>query len=263
MRLLITCEVPRPIAIPVNHQYELGSLVYGLLRAADPEYARFLHEEGYGGGESARRYKLFCFSGLRCARRRVDGETLWLGPGAVTWQIGSPSASFLQPFATGLLAAGGLTVGAATLPVASVQALPPPDFSSGTARFTCLTPIVAALPIDNGGTRYLRPCEGAEFSTAVRNNLLRKYQALHVAAFADEADLRFDLTFDAEYLADPRHRQGTKLIAYKGIQIVGAQAPFVIHTNAPALLELLYDAGCGEKSSAGFGMLQAQEGRSR
>ncbi len=261
MRLLITGDLPRAVAIPLHQQHHaLSSLVYTLLRAADPEYARFLHDEGYGGGGDARRYKLFCFSGLRCSRRRIAGETLWLGPGRVTWQVASPLPAFLQAFATGLLACGQLEIGSLHLPIAQTQCLADPDFASGFAAFTCLTPIVAALPLPDGGTRYLRPCEGEAFRQAVGRNLLHKYHALHGQPFPDAEKVPFDFAFNADYMADPRHRQGTKLTMYKGIQIVGAQAPFTV-SAAPALLQLMYDCGAGEKNAGGFGMVQVQEAR--
>lgn len=253
MRLLVTIDLPRQTAVPVNHQYALCSQVYSLLRTADPDYARFLHDEGYGGATDARRYKLFCFSGLRSPRRRVEGETLWLGPGRVTWQVGSPCASFLQNFATGLLGLGALTVGAVTLPVASVEALQSPDFPAGRARFTCLTPIVVSLSGPESAKRYVRPWEQEEFSGAVRNNLLNKYRAWHRCELEPE-EAQFSIRFDEEYLSRDRHR-GTKKITFKGIEVIGAQAPCDV-TTSPALLQLLYDAGAGELNSGGFGMVE-------
>jgi CRISPR-associated endoribonuclease Cas6 len=94
----------------------------------------------------------------------------------------------------------------------------------------------------------LRPSD-PDFSERVRANLIGKYCALHSHAPTDD-DL--ELVFDAEYLA--RHR-GTKLIEYKGINIVGAFAPFTLRA-APDLLRLAWDAGLGEKNAAGFGMIE-------
>src|SRR5271165_1619780 len=133
VRLRATCEVARETAFPVNHQHHLCSLAYDLLRQSDPEFARALHDEGYGAGEDTRRYKLFCFSTLRApkGRRRIEGETLWLRPGPVEWVVSSPCASFLTHFATGLLNTGGLRVGEVTLPVVQARSCPDPDFGSG------------------------------------------------------------------------------------------------------------------------------------
>ena len=256
MRLWVQCQLERQIACPVNHQHFLTGLVYRLLECSDADYARFLHEEGYGLEADGRRFKLFTFSGLRAQRRRITGETLWLGPGLVSWFIGSPVEDFLTNLATGLLASGHLSVGPVELPISQIATQASPDFAAGVAQFTCLSPIVAAVPAEvNGkpGTRYLRPAEdGAAFSEAVRKNLIRKYRTLHEGQ--SPADERFEMTFSAEYLA--AHRGGTKNIAFKGIQIIGAQAPFRAEGSAE-LLQTMWECGAGEKNSSGFGMVEA------
>lgn len=264
MRLRIECELRQSTPFPINHQHHLTATAYRMLQRADADYARFLHDDGYAPDEGPKRFKLFCFSGLRCKRRRVAGGTLWLGPGVVQWHVGSPVTPFLQNFATGLLAAGTLEVGAQPLSVISAQCLPDPDFHSGRAAFTCLTPIVAAVPRpqdEGGGTRYLRPCEGEAFSAAVRKNLLAKIRALRgTEPSADEAC--FEMTFDPDYLADPKHREGTKLITYKDVQIVGAQAPFTV-VASPLLLETMWQCGAGEKNAGGFGMVELTQERAK
>src|SRR5438045_8124503 len=129
---------------------------------SDGGYARFLQDEGYGGEEDrSRRFKLFVFSHLRAGRRRVEGDTLWLGPGPVEWLVGSPVRPFLEHFATGLLAAGALSVAGVTVPIEGVETVPAPEFGSMT-RFTCLTPVVASKPRGDGSARYLRPADGEE-----------------------------------------------------------------------------------------------------
>lgn len=262
MRLIVTCELKRTTAFPTNHQQQLAGVAYGLLRDSDPEYARFLHDEGYAGNAGTRRYKLFTFSGLRAPRprRRIAGDTLWLSAGSVEWMVSSPCASFLTHFATGLLSAGGLRVGDVLLPVSQAQTCPSPDFSGGTARFTCLTPLVASRPIpasEGGGKYYLRPSDGAAFSEALRGNLLHKYAALHGHAPAVGEDT-FAMAFDAEYLARNPHG-GTKKITFKEIDVIGALAPFTV-TGAPDLIALGYEAGFGELNAGGFGMVELASG---
>jgi len=254
MRLLIECELRSETPFPMNHQHDLMALVYRLLECGDETYARFLHDQGYAAADGAKRVKLFCFSGLRCRKRRANGGTLWLGPGMLNWLVSSPIEAFLQYFATGLLSEGVVTVGSHRLPITQVQTLPAPGFSSGAARFTCLTPIVASIPRsvgEGGGTTYLRPRDGTAFSAAVRNNLLTKYGALCGKPPTDD---RFEMRFDEGYLARDAHA-GTKKITIKGIDVVGAQAPFAASGSAE-LLELMYPCGAGEKNSSGFGMVE-------
>ncbi len=247
MRLRVHLDNPHGAVVPINHAQYLTAAVYDLLATSDGDYARFLHDEGYAG-DDGRAFKFFTFSALRAARRAAEGDKLRLPPGPLEWLLSSPVEPFLQHVATGLLSVGVLRVASATFPIREVQTLPPPALPE-TTRFTCLTPIVAALPLPDGGTRYLRPVDGPAFSDAVRANLLRKHRSLHGSPPADD---RFALAFDPAYLARDRNG-GTKLITYKGIHIVGAFCPFTA-AGSPELLRLGYDVGLGEKNSAGFGM---------
>lgn len=255
MRLRVQLDNPHGASVPVNHQEYLTAAVYGLLETSDADYARFLHGEGYRTGDGPKTFKFFTFSGLRAARRRIEGDTLHLAPGPAEWLLGSPVDDFLTNAATGLLSAGALRVGPASFPITEVQTLPAPALAE-TTRFTCLSPIVAALPLDGGGTRYLRPSDAPAFSEAVRRNLLRKHQTLFGRPPSDD---RLTLTFDPDYLARDRNK-GTKLIKYREISIVGALCPFTA-TGSVELMQVGYDTGFGEKSSTGFGMVDVMPAR--
>lgn len=252
MRLRINLQLERATAIPINHQHLLTGVVYRFLESADADYARFLHGEGYipEGETGGRRFKLFCFSPLRCRRRDIRGETLWLGPGEAEWLVASPVEKFLREFATGLLNEGALRVGATHLSITGVETLPLPRFEE-TMRFKCLSPIVAAVAEQEGDkrwTRYLRPKDPA-FGERVRQNLLGKHSALHGALPQGDS---LTLAFDADYLAEHR---GTKKITFKDIEIVGAFCPFTL-SGSLELIELGYNAGIGEKNAGGFGMVE-------
>lgn len=254
MRLLVTLENPRGAAVPVNHQQYLTGVIYVSLARSSADFARFLHDRGYRLGAGPKAFKLFTFSGLRSRRRRIDGPLMHLDAGPVEWWIASPVPDFLTHCATGLLAAEALTIHRAVFPIASMETLPAPDFRRGRADFTCWTPIVASVSRPDGTARYLRPEDGSVFSEAVRANLLRKHQALHGVPPEDD---RFRLEFAPDYLA--AHRGGTKKITFKGIDVVGALAPFAAE-GSPALLSLGYDCGFGEKNAAGFGMVETHYG---
>lgn len=49
--------------LPMDYQYYISAWIYKVIGKADKEFARFLHDKGYGGSES-KLYKLFCFSRL-------------------------------------------------------------------------------------------------------------------------------------------------------------------------------------------------------
>lgn len=250
MRLRICLENSDGTRMPINYQEWLTAAVYALLATSDADYARFLHEDGYAD-EDGRRFKLFTFSWLRGTRRVVEGDMLRFAPGPLEWQVASPVEDFLTNIAKGLLSAGTLRVGQTLLSITQIETLPAPALPETTA-FTCLSPIVAALPLPDGRTRYLRPSDGNAFSEAVRRNLLRKHRLLHGETPEDDC---FNLTFDPLYLA--RTGGGTKLITFKGIHVVGAFAPFTL-SGSVELMRVGYEAGFGEKNAAGFGMVETK-----
>lgn len=250
MRLRVCLDNPAETRLPINYQEWLTAAVYGLLATSDEGYARFLHDDGYQD-EDGRRFKLFTFSWLRGTRRTVDGDTLRFAPGPLEWLLASPVDDFLTHVATGLLSAGTLRVGPAVLPITEIETLPAPVLT-GTTAFTCLSPIVAALPLPGGRTRYLRPCDGEAFSEAVARNLRRKHRLLHDEPPADD---RFVLTFNPAYVA--RTGGGTKLITFKGIHLVGAFCPFTV-SGSVELMRVGYETGFGEKNAAGFGMVEVK-----
>ncbi|MCW3054641.1 MAG: CRISPR-associated protein Cas6 [Chthonomonadales bacterium] len=254
MRLAVRFECERPAMLPINHQHLLTGLVYRLLGASDADYAEELHDHGYASEEgSGKRFKLFVFSGLRVpkGRRRIVGDRFQIAPGLVEWFLSSPRQDFLLHSATGLLSAGStVEVGSLRLVIREVCAMPQPTFSPTTA-FSCMTPIVASLPLPDRRTYYLRPCEGEAFSQAVRNNLLHKYRLLHAGELP--TDDRLTLTFDPAYLDRDPH-VGTKKITFKNIDVIGALAPFTL-TGSPELIQTAWECGLGEKNSSGFGMI--------
>lgn len=252
MRLKITMITDQEQAISINYQHYLTAATYNLLSEGDTDYASFLHNEGYALEGSSKTFKLFCFSGLRAKARRNVGSTLYMGPGTIEWYVGSPVELFLRNFATGLLAQGHLNLGGQLLAIRDVQSLPSPRFDTGELHFTCFSPIVVGQNQAQGHVQYVRPGDGEVFSEAVRKNLLNKHRILYGS---EPENTDFQLTFDAAYLADPRHRGGTKLVRYKDIEVVGAQAPFVV-TGSPELIQVMYDCGAGEKNAGGFGMVE-------
>ena len=259
MRMLVTLRVERETVISLNYQHALTGVVYATLEQGDPEYARFLHREGYAPAEDAdraRRFKGFVFSGLfpqysdsRDARRGL----LRLLPGEMRWQIASPLDPFLRTFASGLLQSGELRIGEARFSVVSVETLPAPEFS-GTVRGRCLSPVVASVSVPGRSVpKYLRPHD-AEMSERLRHNLIGKHSALFGHA---PQDGQLKIEWDAKYLESRKHEKhpGTKLIAYKDIRIVGVVCPFTM-TGSAELMRTAYEAGLGEKNAAGFGMVE-------
>ncbi|HRN46541.1 MAG TPA: hypothetical protein PKW69_00795 [Niabella sp.] len=63
---------PSALVLPVHYQYPLSAAIYRIIAGAHAGYARFLHERGYHHPGSLRKFKLFCFSGLRTPFRLLE-----------------------------------------------------------------------------------------------------------------------------------------------------------------------------------------------
>ena len=74
MRIHIITDVGKGIILPINYNHLLVGIIYRFLSASNPEYADFLHDEGYSAAE--KRFKLFTFSQLMADNRRIHGDQI-------------------------------------------------------------------------------------------------------------------------------------------------------------------------------------------
>ena len=79
--------------LPINYNHLFAGVIYGFLAESDPEYASFLHNEGYLAAE--KRFKLFTFSQLMAERRRITGDKIHFRS-TLTWYVSSPIERFLS-----------------------------------------------------------------------------------------------------------------------------------------------------------------------
>jgi len=85
----------------------------------------------------------------------------------------------------------------------------------------------------------------------IRQNLIRKREAIYGRAPHDDT---LTFAFDKIYI-DKRNGRVTRLIDYKGIKIRGIMCPFRV-TGNPALIQIGYECGFGDKNNADFGMAE-------
>lgn len=249
MRIKILADVGNGITLPINYNYQLAAVVYRFLAESDPEYADFLHNEGYAAAE--KRFKLFTFSQLMAERRRITGDKIHFSS-TLTWYISSPVERFLSHFADTLLTEGSLSIGQHRLRIRDVTVPRIPRFQT-EMRFRCLSPIVMTTVREHNGKQAAHYClpDDPAFSQLIRQNLIRKHEAIHGRVPHDDT-LTFG--FDEHYI---RKRQGrvTRLVDYKGIKIRGVLCPCRV-SGSVALIQTGYECGFGDKNSAGFGMVE-------
>ena len=248
MRIQILADVGKGITLPINYNHLLVGAIYRFLAESNPEYADFLHDEGYQTAE--KRFKLFTFSQLMAERRRITGEQIHFRS-TLTWFVSSPVQQFLSHFADTLLTGGRLSIGPHQLKIKDVTIPRVPRFQS-EMQFRCLSPIVMSAVRQRNGQRRTHYClpDDPELSELIRQNLLRKHEAIHARTPQDDT-LAFH--FDEAYISRKQGRV-TRLVDFKGIKIRGIMCPFNV-SGSRALIQVGYECGFGDKNSAGFGMV--------
>ena len=234
--------------MPINYNHLLVGVIYRFLAESNPEYADFLHDEGYHVSE--KRFKLFTFSQLMAERRQIAGDQIHFRS-TLTWFVSSPIEQFLSHFADTLLTEGRLSLGKHELKIRDVTIPRAPRFHP-EMEFRCLSPIVMSAVREHEGQRRTHYClpDDPQLSELIRHNLIRKYEAGHGHSPHDDS---LSFRFDQRYI---RRKQGrvTRLVDFKGIKIRGILCPFRV-SGSVALIQTGYECGFGDKNSAGFGMV--------
>lgn len=265
MRLKLTLRPDSPrCIIPINYQYQLSSAIYSILANADPEYTRWLHEQGYCTPQG-KPIKLFVFSKLFIPDvKRQNSALLLRNFPLCNFYIESPIfQDFVQNFVIGLFSSQNLIIessyGKEKFQILQVETLPEPSFSSRT-KFKCLSPIVVStIREEENGRRvhYYRPLESG-LSDAVKNNLLSKYRAIY---HHDPEDTTLKFEADKSYIRRRGGERGvSKLIHIKegsrDVTYVKAfELPFTL-SGSLELIKIAYQCGVGQKNSMGFGMVE-------
>lgn len=255
---LLPMQNQQSIAVPINYNYPIHSAIYKLLAKVAPDYATWLHDHGYAS-ENQRRMKMFVFSKLdiprvRRVKRTLEGRSdqLWI------LHIASPMEDeFIQNFVLSLFEKQHIEIGGkqavGRFQINSVEAIPEPTFKSSMRGKTC-SPLIVSKRREDGSTHYLRVTD-ADLSSALRNNLVQKYQIAYNHPLHNTS---FQIEFDSEYISRKGERI-YKLITIKEgsreqTQYKGIEAPFSL-TGTPELLQIAWHCGLGEKNAMGFGMV--------
>lgn len=268
MRLYIHLQpVRRTSEIPVDN-YPLASAVYRLLHSIAPEYAVFLHEEGFpadaefaddrGPRESYKKFKFFVFSRLAQRGKKIAGDRIRLNDSLVTWQIGSPLDEMMDVLAESLVANPEITIGDqkshATFVVAGIDiAEAPPMSACGSGRLCGETISPIFVSVDEMGPEGKRVkhhvrAEDERFATRIVANLHEKYRAFTGVSLKEESAAELSFRFTEA----PR----SQLVQYKGTHHKSYLGRFML-VGDPRLIWLAWEAGLGEANSKGFGMIEA------
>jgi|WetSurMetagenome_2_1015567.scaffolds.fasta_scaffold01667_2 CRISPR-associated endoribonuclease Cas6 len=256
---LILWPLQKQTTLPVNYNYFLTGLIYKFILSSSVDYARFLHDDGYHLENSKKTFKLFTYSMLRAQNLRIQQDNITFRQDDITWFISSPVGEFIQHLVNGIFAEGqiikiGPEGDRKEFLIKYVETMEKPQFS-GNMRFTCLAPVTASktvLTVDGEkACHYLRPWED-QLSETICSNLMNKYRLIYGQASGQPKNFHFEV--DDEYMKR-KNGKVTKVINFKGTNIVGFIAPFTV-TGPPELIQVGHECGFGDKGSMGFGMVE-------
>lgn len=250
MRLRITLTPQHFLArFPVN-QHAVASWIYQTVATVAPDFAGFLHNEGFHAAASTKQFKFFVFSLPKLPRYTFADGAYCFAEGEVQLQIASPLPNFLEAFVTGLTTQPEFRLGGQLYAASTLEILEPPPFQE-QMRFAALSPLTVSVQPVGSPTKYYVRAHEPDFASLVVANLCEKYRVL-LGTDIDEDELEF--AFDWDYIEGRGGPERvSKLIAYKDIQIKGYLAPFYVRGN-PDLIALGWECGFGNANSQGFGM---------
>lgn len=249
MRVLIElAPQARNSTLPLDN-HPLTAVIYQAVASVDPDYAEFVHDDGYSvPGNEGRRIKPFVYSRLDQAGKRVLGGRQQLNQQMVYWQVSSPANDFILRLVDGLCLLGGISiwdgVSTADFALAGISIIEPPPWT-GQLRCWTLSPLFVSLREPGAKYKLHLRADDSRFGERVVANLREKYRALT----GDEADA---MPLDFRFETQPR----SQLVQFDRTNHKCYLGRFIVRGSAE-LIRLGWECGFGESNSKGFGMAEA------
>ncbi len=266
MKLKITLSTNVPGVIDFNYQHQIASIIYKCLANTNPDYAEWLHDQGFAGS-NGKQFKLFVFSGITFegpikisaygAKKGFTFRATERSPFTLSFQIASPVDEFVQTLIEGVFFEGNpINLGRQPVRIFRVQTLHDnliAENGSQTVNLAPLeTPIFVKKPMPKGvNDLFLYPGDD-EYEILLNRNLANKYQALFNKSYEGEP-----LNFRFKPLAKKSEKKFTIFKqtpdgASEAIDIKGTLKPFGV-TGPLELIKIGIECGFGQENSMGCG----------
>lgn len=291
MRIKITLSADRPAIIDFNYQHQIQALIYGFLFTSNPDYSRWLHEQGFVYKKD-KRFKFFVFSGIlfhdpikiirsgytnHGNNKTAQSPNNFIGSNGgfsfkasrsnhftFSFQIASPVDQFIQHLVNGIFTEGqAMRLGKQTFNVYLVETLPDPlnrlSSVNGLHSLNLCpleSPIFIKKPMPQGQQDvFLYPGDEG-YEEFLRQNLMHKYEVLYDKPFEGEC-----LKFTFHPVAGKSIKQFTVFStgsdgSVRPINIKGTLQPFIV-TGHKALIRIGLECGFGQNNSMGCGYVEA------
>ncbi|MCX8112405.1 MAG: CRISPR-associated endoribonuclease Cas6 [Bacteroidia bacterium] len=244
MRLQIGFSAKHPLFLPWRYPELLMGLFYRWLNQANLALGMQLHARGWVA--EGHRYKLYTFSWLQAKALQAETAGLRLTP-PLYWQVSSPVSALIEAFTQGIWRDPKVTLGRMPLQVETVEVLPEPLPDRSPVRVRTLSPItISTVEMQESWSKgrkvFLTPQDSA-FSRILGENLRRKAQVLGLSISVSDEVVFLPLRVRSRLV----HVHGTQVRAYEGL---------FLYEGPLSLFRVGYQAGFGERSGQGFGMIE-------
>jgi CRISPR-associated endoribonuclease Cas6 len=242
--------------LPMDYQYYISAWIYKVLKLADRDFARFLHEEGYGA-DAPKQYKLFCFSQLNFGKPKLwkEHKLFEIAANKLSLDVAFDVSVAATNFIKGLFLAQEFFLGnkfnGIDLKVIGVEALAEPQYAT-TMHYSLKSPWVVSFKTpESKNAQYLRP-EDPYFNELSVKHIAEKYQNTRNETISED---QITFTPDEKYkragfLIKPGTPQQTRVVG--NLFDFSLTAPINIH-------KMIWSAGVSEKSSSGFGWIEINQ----
>lgn len=240
MRLKIILKSKKNrLKIPFNYNHIVSAIIYN--KIYDLEFAQKLH--------SSNSYKFFTFSSIHIHKFKQLKDGFLSQNGTIDFLISSPDDYLIKTLVEGFLEDQTVRFINEDLLVQKIELLPVPDFEE-KVNVKTLSPIITRTKKEVDGelkTWDLNPAD-EQFYRNLEKNLINKYKEFNEL---EETDKKIRIS------SEMRQVKRKRITIDKGEEQTFHRA-FLMDLVLEGDLDLIkfaYDAGLGEKSGLGFGMV--------
>lgn len=238
LKILLKSEKGK-LKIPFNYNHILSAIIYN--KIADLELANKLHE--------SQSYKFFTFSQINIHDFKMLKDGFLSRNGTIDFLISSPDDYLIKSLVEGFLNELTIDFIGNKLIIQKVELLPVTEFDN-KINVKTLSPIISRTQKEvNGEMKIWDLSPGDHFFKNLENNLINKYKKFNNIEETDKT-----IKICSEFNNVKRKRISIE----KGDKKTYNRAYMMdlILEGDEDLIKFAYDAGIGEKSAQGFGMIE-------
>ena len=264
MRLLLKL-LTKDTSLSLNYNFFLSSAINKLLQFDSPQFSKFLHQRGYP--VDGKMYRLFSFALIFEKTDLAYPAISILSPQAKLY-ITSPivddfiRSHFIRTFHNQSLEILEHSC-KISFTIEQIESLPDPVFGE-VNYFKPLSPFILSVKRawrHKFTQYYFRYTDDiTEINAALNENLKSKYEMIYKKPYAGkDVTFAWDENYISAYL-----QKNKKLIkkitllkrGFQPVEYIGNKIPFTL-TGSKELINVGYQCGFGEKTSMGFGLVEA------